>query len=149
MTQAPPDLFRIGVLLLLTIALLALCIIDLEFRRLPNSLVLFVAGLTAGLAWIDQSPPLEIALAVIIALALGLALRLLGQVVHKKPGMGWGDIKLAMALAVALTAESVPVFCLSFGGVALVLAAWFGWLKGERHIPLGPALCAGAYAAFL
>ena len=112
-------------------------------------MVLFVAGLTAGLAWIDQSPPLEIAAAIIIALALGLALRMLGQLVHKKPGMGWGDIKLAMALAIALTAESVPLFCLSFASIALVLAAWFGWRKGERHIPLGPALCAGAYVAFL
>ena len=142
-------LTRIALLWGLVVALLALSVIDLEARRLPNGLVLFVFALGSVLAWLDQRAIGDALTGMAAVLLFGIVLRVLGQVVEKKPGLGWGDIKLAVAIAVAVPLGAAPVFLAVGGGVALILAAWFGWKHGQRHIPLGPALCSGALAAFL
>lgn len=145
----PAAVERIVLLWGLAVVFLALTVIDLEFRRLPNGLILFAFGLTGLLAWRDGREFGAVLLAIGIALSIGVGLRVIGLVIDKKPGLGWGDIKLAMAVSVALPLDALPVF-LSVGGVtALLLAAWFGWAQRQMHIPCGPALCAGAFAAFL
>lgn len=147
--QDPLELDRIILLWVLTVLLLALSVIDLEFRRLPNSLVLVLAGMASVLAWLDQRAIIQIGIAIAVVLAIGLCLRVLGQFFEKKPGLGWGDIKLGMTLAIPIPMAQFPMFLAVFGSITLVLAVWFGLGKGQRHLPLGPALCAGAFAAFL
>ncbi|NKB45864.1 MAG: prepilin peptidase [Alphaproteobacteria bacterium] len=145
----PQSMTRIAVLWGLVVVLLALSVIDLEVRRLPNGLVLFVFILASALAWLNQRAIGDVVTGMAAVLIFGIFLRVLGQIVEKKPGLGWGDIKLAVAIAIAVPLGAAPVFLAVGGAVALFLAAWFGWKHGLRHIPLGPALCAGALAAFL
>lgn len=147
--QAHLELDRLILLWVLTVLLLALSVIDLEFRRLPNGLVLVLAALSMVLAWLDQRALIEVVIAVAVVLATGLCLRVLGQILEKKPGLGWGDIKLGMALAITLPLVHLPIFLIVCGSITVVLAVWFGLREGVRHFPLGPALCAGAFAAVL
>ncbi len=140
---------RILVLWGLAIGLLSLTVTDFEFQRLPNGLVLFVFGLSWALAWLDGRTPADVGLSIILAVATGVALRVLGQIVEKKPGLGWGDIKLLVAVSVALSLETLPYFLIITAAVSLVLAAWYVWRRGETQIPFGPALCVGAFATFL
>ncbi|MBT4738772.1 MAG: prepilin peptidase [Rhodospirillaceae bacterium] len=149
LVASPFEPIRVALLCGLVVALLALSVIDLEFRRLPNGLVLFVFALCSVLTWLDQRAIVDVATGMVAVLVFGIFLRVLGQFVEKKPGLGWGDIKLATAISVALPLSTAPVFLTVGGVVALILAAWFGWRHRQRHIPLGPALCAGAFAAFL
>jgi leader peptidase (prepilin peptidase) / N-methyltransferase len=147
--QTPIEIDRIIVLWVLTVLLLALSVIDLEFRRLPNGLVLVLAGVASVLSWLDQREITQIGIAIAVVFAIGVCLRGLGQLFENKPGLGWGDIKLGMALAIPMPMAHIPMFLTVFGSVTLVLAVWFGLGKKQRHFPLGPALCAGAFAAFL
>jgi len=98
----------------------ALAFVDLEVRRLPNSLTypsypVAVALLGAAAATLDDGEPLTRALLGMVAL---YAFYLLLLLIHPA-GMGWGDVKLA--------------------GVLGLYLGWLGW----------SAVAVGAYAAFL
>lgn len=149
LAASPFELTRIVLLWGLAVALLALSVIDLEFRRLPNGLVFVVFALCCVLAGLNQRAIVDVVLGMAAVLGFGIFLRVLGQLVEKKPGLGWGDIKLATALSVAVPIGAAPIFFITGGGVTLILAVWFGWKRGQRHFPLGPALCVGAFASFL
>lgn len=113
--------------------------IDVRDRRLPNALTvpLMVVGAAAGVV----SAILGDWLGPVVALGVGglmLVLALTG-------GMGMGDVKLAVALALAVSpfAWWLPAAGLmaSFvlGGIAGVVAL----VAGHRTLPFGPWLLAG------
>lgn len=145
----PDDVFRVAVLWLLTIALLALTVIDLEFRRLPNGLVLMVLMLSGVMAWIDQRPAQEMVMACGITLSIGLFLRLIGRFLSRGPGLGWGDIKLALAISLNFTSHNLSIFLTVTGVCAACLIVWSLLKQVKPGVPLGPALCAGAFAALV
>lgn len=140
---------RLIALWLLTVPLLSLAVIDLEFRRLPNGLVLTVLVVSGLLAWIDHRPALDMALASGLALGIGVALRYIGRAFSSGVGLGWGDIKLTVALALNITLANLPVFLAVTGIFAAGLAVWLYASRKEVSVPLGPALCAGAFAALV
>ena len=140
---------RVLVMWGLAIGLLSLTVTDFEFHRLPNGLVLFVFGLCCALAWLDGRSLTDVGVSIILAVVVGIGLRVLGQGVEKKPGLGWGDIKLLAALSVPLSLETVPYFLIVTAAVSLALAAWYVLRRAQTQIPFGPALCAGAFVVFL
>lgn len=140
---------RVLVMWGLAIGLLSLTVTDFEFHRLPNGLVLFVFGLCCALAWLDGRSLLDVGVSVILAGVIGIGLRMLGRIIEKKPGLGWGDVKLLAALSVPLSLETVPYFLIVTAAVSLALAAWYVLRRSETQIPFGPALCAGAFIVFL
>lgn len=143
------DPLRVIVLWVLTVSLLSLAVIDLEFRRLPNGLVTAVLVLSGLLAWIDQRPAEEMAFACGIAFGAGIILRFIGGFLSSGVGLGWGDIKLTVALALNVTLDNVAVFLAVTGIFAAGLAVWLYVRRTEAGVPLGPALCAGAFAALV
>jgi leader peptidase (prepilin peptidase)/N-methyltransferase len=149
MAADPSNGARLFVMWGLVIGLLSLTVTDFEFQRLPNGLVLFVFGLCCALAWLDGRSFSDAGVSIIKPIVTGIALRLFGRIVEKKPGLGWGDIKLLAALSVALSIETVPYFLIVTAAVSLALAAWYVLRRAQTQIPFGPALCAGAVAAFL
>ena len=149
LTALPEEPVRAGVTWIMAVLLLSLTVIDLEAERLPNSLVLWVAGIGLVLVWLgNRSFPDAIALCLAVFLA-AITLRFLGQAVAGKPGVGWGDIKLGTALALAIPADSAAVFLGVSGLIAVVSALELGWRRHREVIPVGPALCAGVFAVLL
>ncbi len=138
--------------------LVAMAVIDLDCRRLPNPLtaalaLLGVAGLAltlAGLATPDSRLPLPLD-ALLGALAGGGLLwgfAWLGWLLFKREGMGAGDVKLMAALGLLLGWQSVllAIFLASLGGSVAGLAL------RRRHgaeLAFGPWLALGAWLAFL
>lgn len=132
----------------------ALAVIDLDTRRLPNAIVLpsypvLAVLLTGSALWQRDWWPL--ARAGIGALAL-LGFYLLLVLAYPK-GMGWGDVKLAGLLGAALgylswAALIIGAFAGFFlgavAGIALILAR-----GGTRKtaVPFGPFMIAGALLA--
>lgn len=146
-------LLRLCLMWLLTICLLSLAIVDFEAQKLPNGLVLFVFALCSGLAWVDGRSVLEAGVMAASATLIAMALRWLGRVLSGQNGLGWGDVKLAAAVAVALKPDDLPLFLAVLGAFALALAAItavrLGWAQAKTGIPFGPALCAGAFAVLI
>ena len=133
---------------------IALALIDLDLRKLPNAIVLpsypvLALLLTASAAWQDDWWPL--ARAGLGAAALFGSFMLLALLVPS--GMGWGDVKLAGVLGGMLAYLSWSA--LQFGAFsgfllgAIVGVAMMATGRGGRKtaLPFGPFMIAGALLA--
>lgn len=126
--------------------LLALSLIDLEHKILPNrivypSLVAFPAYLVvARLA----GAPLDLLDAVVGFLAYG-GVMLLVAIVSPR-GMGMGDVKLAAVMGLFLGRSVAPALLIGFATgalVGLVLIARRGASARKQAVPFGPFLALG------
>lgn len=129
----------------------ALAVIDVDVRRLPDAIVLpsypALAGLlTFAAVWQDDGPAL-------IRAAAGAALLLLGYaaIAFTTPAaMGFGDVKLAGLIGGVLAYLSWPVLVVgAFAGFFLGAAygvALIAIRRGTRKtaVPFGPFMLAGA-----
>jgi leader peptidase (prepilin peptidase)/N-methyltransferase len=122
-------------------ALLAVSVVDVRERRIPNRIVLPAAAVVLALRTAAHPSP-EWVLA-----ALAAAAFLFVPAVAVPGGLGMGDVKLAFLLGSMLGRDVLAALV-----VGLVLAAVPSLvlvLRGRRRetIPLGPFLSAGGAAA--
>lgn len=139
------------VLLYLAAAGLALALIDLDVRRLPDAIVLPAYPVTAALLGLAAVLEHDGA-AALRALAGGLLLYGLyfALAVARPGGMGFGDVKLAGVLGAVLgyagwSALAVGAFsAFVLGGLVGVALVASGVLRRRGHLPFGPFMLAGA-----
>jgi leader peptidase (prepilin peptidase)/N-methyltransferase len=131
---------------------IALTMIDLELRRLPNAIVLPsypIAAALLALAAFAQGHPIRLLHAAIGAVALYVFYFLLMLVYSK--GMGFGDVKLAGVLGLYLGwygwKYAVVGAFLAFviGGVVGIVLMVVGRAGRKSLIPFGPFMVAGAW----
>jgi leader peptidase (prepilin peptidase)/N-methyltransferase len=141
--------------LFLAPVLVALCVIDLRERRLPDRIVLpsvavaFV--LLAGAALLDGAPRLigTAVLGAVIFAGVLFALHLASP-----SGMGFGDVKLGLLLGLYLGSVrlSLVVWGLLLGslvGVVMAVPVALRTRNRSAGIPFGPALAAGTVVALV
>ena len=136
----------------LAFVLLCIAVIDWETMMIPDSLI--ILALISGLVWLLLAPaaPLwrDAFFGVLAGVSFLLFLNLLAWIVVKKPGFGFGDVKLMAVAGLFLGWQGLPVvffFAFVSGGIyatALLLAG-----KAERgsYLPFGPFLCGGVLVA--
>ncbi len=125
-----------------------LAAIDLEFRLVPNRIVL-PATAAVLLAAVVLAP--DRALERLLA-AIGAAAFLLLAALVRPGELGMGDVKLALLLGAALGAAVVTALMVGFGAVAVVGLALMlrsGRAALKARLPLVPFLALGAVVAFL
>jgi leader peptidase (prepilin peptidase) / N-methyltransferase len=126
------------------LALVTVSATDLEYRLIPNRIVLPAAGvvLVAQTA-VHPSPEWAIAAAAACAFLLAAALAY-------PAGMGMGDVKLALLLG-AMLGRTVPVALFVGMAAALVPGVYFLARYGSRGrkmgVPLAPFLAVGSLVA--
>lgn len=125
-----------------------LAAIDLEFRLVPNRIVLpATAVVLLAVSAFDPGLAVEHVLAALGAGGLLLVAALL------RPGdLGVGDVKLAVLIGAVLGSSVLTAFVIGFGAVALVgvaLIARTGRSALRRHLPLAPFLALGAIVTIL
>jgi leader peptidase (prepilin peptidase)/N-methyltransferase len=131
--------------LVVLVAGLPLGAIDLAVHRLPDVIVLPATALAALGAWSPR------ALAGGALLATGYAV----LAVLPRSGLGFGDVKLAGLLGVALAALGWPplvwgtVLAFAFGGVVALALLVTRRATRDTHLPFGPSMLAGALLAAL
>jgi leader peptidase (prepilin peptidase)/N-methyltransferase len=137
--------------------LLALTLIDLDHKLLPDSLTmpLLWAGLLVNLPFNGGGLFAPLTASVIGAVAGYLALwsvYKLFKLITGKEGMGYGDFKLLAAIGAWLGWQLLPVVILlsavvgSVVGIALIV---FGGRSSQSAIPFGPYLAAAGFIALL
>lgn len=139
------------VLLYLAAVGLALALIDLDVRRLPDAIVLPAYPVTAALLGLAAVVEHDGA-AALRALAGGLLLYGLyfALAVARPGGMGFGDVKLAGVLGAVLgyagwSALAVGAFsAFVLGGLVGVALVASGVLRRRGHLPFGPFMLVGA-----
>jgi leader peptidase (prepilin peptidase)/N-methyltransferase len=133
--------------------LLALTLIDLDHKLLPDSLTLPLlwAGLLVNVPGLFATLPSSVLGAAAGYLALWSVYKLF-KLVTGKEGMGYGDFKLLAALGAWLGWQLLPVVILlsavvgSVVGIALIA---FGGRSSQTAIPFGPYLAAAGFIALL
>jgi leader peptidase (prepilin peptidase) / N-methyltransferase len=128
--------------------LVALTIVDIRTRRLPDRIVL-PAALIVLAAHIAVAP--DRALEWIVA-AVGASGVLFLLALIYPDGLGMGDVKLALLLGAALGWSVVGAIAIGFMAAALaglLLIARRGWSARKSTIPLGPFLALGSVAVLL
>jgi leader peptidase (prepilin peptidase) / N-methyltransferase len=126
--------------------LVALAIIDIRTRRVPNKIVLPAAALVL-LAQIAIAPDrwFEWTLASLGAFGFFFVIARLNP-----SGLGMGDVKLALLLGAALGWAVVAALVIGFvaaAGAGLVMLARYGWAGRKATIPLAPFLAVGGIVA--
>jgi leader peptidase (prepilin peptidase)/N-methyltransferase len=136
--------------------LVALALIDIEHKRLPNVLTLpsYAAGivLLGAAALLDGEP--EAVLRALLGMAVLWGVYALLRLAHPK-GMGYGDVKLAGVLGLYLAYLGWRTWfagwLLGFllGGVFGVVAILVGRAGRKTKVPFGPFMIVGAFVAIL
>jgi leader peptidase (prepilin peptidase)/N-methyltransferase len=133
--------------------LLALTLIDLDHKLLPDSLTLPLlwAGLLVNVGELFAPLSASVIGAAAGYLALWSVYKLF-KLVTGKEGMGYGDFKLLAAIGAWLGWQLLPVVILlsaligSVVGIALIV---FGGRSSQTAIPFGPYLAAAGFIALL
>lgn len=148
------DPWRLALLAPFAAILLALTLIDLEHRRLPNAIVypsVIVAAIYILIAR-ALGGGLDPAGAAVGLVLYGGTLLLIALV--SRGGMGVGDVKLAGLIGLVVGAVDLPSVGVAagaaflFGGVAGIVALLRG-ADRRSALPFGPMLAAGALVAVL
>jgi leader peptidase (prepilin peptidase) / N-methyltransferase len=142
-----------GILALFFAVMLAVSIIDLEHRIIPNRIVLPAIPAFAVLlvAAVLTGVDLSLAGAALGLLAYGGGIFLVFLVVPG--GMGFGDVKLALLMGLVLGALGLryvavgAALAILLGGVGAFAAILFAGAGRKTKIPFGPYLAAGAVLA--
>jgi leader peptidase (prepilin peptidase)/N-methyltransferase len=133
--------------------LLALTLIDLDHKLLPDSLTLPLlwAGLLVNVPGLFTTLSSSVLGAAAGYLALWSVYKLF-KLITGKEGMGYGDFKLLAAIGAWLGWQLLPVVILlsavvgSIVGISLIA---FGGRSSQTAIPFGPYLAAAGFIALL
>lgn len=143
------DPLRLVLVLAATPVAVALAVIDIEHRRLPNSLLAILAGLVFTIRFRADGDLLMAAVTATIVFMAAVALDLAGRRLFKQ-GLGMGDAK-----AMAIIALAFPPLALSIvlcgAGVLGVLTGLF-WRRDPtkpRDFPFGPGLLAALWCGLV
>lgn len=146
---------RLPAYLIFVTLLVALSLIDLEVRRLPNRIL--APGAAAGLVLLGVAAVVAGQSNILtrgLVGALAYSVPMLALAIAVPAGMGMGDVKFAAYLGLHLgSIDLLHVVVGSFSGfflgaVAGLVAVAVGKKGRKETIPFGPAMATGALVAF-
>jgi leader peptidase (prepilin peptidase)/N-methyltransferase len=122
-------------------ALLAIAVVDVRERRVPNRIVLPAAALVLALHTIGDTTP-EWALAALAAYAF-----LLLPAVIYPAGLGMGDVKLMLLLGAMLGRDTLAALFVGLVAAAVPSLALLALGRRGTTLPLAPFLALGGLVA--
>lgn len=150
------ELITFGLWLIACVLLVILFAYDLKWFLLPNYVVFPLMGvgvLMALTALLTAPNALEAILSLGISVGILSGLYLLLWLVSKGAWVGFGDVKLGLALALLLGQWQLAFLALFLANIIGCLIVLPGMLSGKitrkTHVPFGPLLIAGAIIAML
>ncbi len=142
-----------GAALLLTWALIALSMIDVDHQLLPDAITLPLLWLGLALSLFPVFADMRSSLIGAIAGYLSLwTVYQLFKLVTGKEGMGFGDFKLLAALGAWMGWQALPVIVLLSSAVGALLGGAMIAIQGRdraQPIPFGPYLAIAGWIALL
>jgi leader peptidase (prepilin peptidase) / N-methyltransferase len=128
--------------------LVILAAIDIQYRVIPNKIVLPAAAavLVLQVAFYPDNAGEW------VGASFGAALFLFLPLLVFPAGLGMGDVKLALLLGAMLGRDVIPALLvgfLSLWPVAIYLISVHGWEARKEKVPLGPSLAFGGILVLL
>lgn len=150
------EIIMLGLWLIACVLLVILFAYDLKWFLLPNYVVFPLVGVGAlmaliGLFTAPSAPEAILSLAISVGILSGLYLLL--WLVSKGAWIGFGDVKLGLALALLLGQWQLAFLALFLANIIGCLIVLPGMLSGKitrkTRVPFGPLLIAGAIITML
>lgn len=138
------------ILQFLSVCLMIMIIVDLEFKIIPDRLQ-FVMALIAIFYWYFVSPLTitEVLSAIGVVLAMSLGLRALFSWWKKREALGLGDVKFFVIVAIFLGLMPIPFFFFMSGIIGLVFGMIWRTIKKDVEFPFGPAIAISLFINLL
>jgi leader peptidase (prepilin peptidase)/N-methyltransferase len=142
-----PSIWQAGAGLFFIYLLTVITAIDMEFRIIPNSLI--IVGLAAGAVFQITLKLMSwwgFILGGIMGFGFLVVTALLGKLLFRKESLGIGDIKLGLLLGIFLGDHNIVVCLLTAFVSALVISGGLKLLKGDKlagEISFAPYLMIG------
>ena len=133
------DPIKLALSLLMTATMVALAVIDLEHRRLPNGFIAFLAVLALAWRWEVDGKLLIGAITAVGIAAVCLLINAGLGAISPRATLGMGDAKLLAVGGLALA----PGLTLLFVGLAGVIGVVFALMRTKQRsepFPFGPAI---------
>jgi prepilin signal peptidase PulO-like enzyme (type II secretory pathway) len=134
------DLRHLLLLLAMTPVMVALAVIDLEHRRLPNSLVAVLALLAAAWRFSGDRDLVTAAVAAAVVFVIGIGLDLIARRFFGGPGLGMGDTKLFALAGFALPVGPFLLFIWAAGVFGVFLGLLWRRRSDSPLFPFSPAI---------
>jgi prepilin signal peptidase PulO-like enzyme (type II secretory pathway) len=138
------------------VGLITLAVYDLKWFLLPNPIVFSLIGLgviNSALVLAHDSFSLKTAIGIVTACGFLSGLYYLIYIGSRHQWVGFGDVKLGLALALLLADWQLAALALflanAIGTVIFLPLMLGGKIKRQAHIPFGPFLIAGWFFAGL
>ncbi len=141
------DLAHMVIFAAMTVAMMALAVIDLEQQRLPNGFVLALAILALAWRWTGDRDMSQGLVAAAAVFAVGVMMNAGFQAITGRIGLGLGDTKLLAAAALALPLGPLLLFLAVAGGLGVVFGVFWRWRTAGAQFPFGPAILAAYWLA--
>ena len=143
------DPLRLGLMLAITATMVALAVLDLEHRKLPNSLLLVLALLALAWRWHSDRALLTAVAEASVVFTVAVLLNAGFRLVAGRSGLGMGDAKLLTAVAFALPPGPLLFFLAMAGIAGLALGLFWRGRTKAGDFPFGPAVAASAWSSLL
>lgn len=131
----------------LTLLLIAISFIDLEFKLILNKLTLLGLVLGSVLSLLLNNLTVkDVFFGFIVGGGVLFFVAILGNIVFRKESMGMGDIKMAAMIGVFLGAKGVGLslfFAFVFAALICGIGMLFKRLRMQSYIPFGPFIALG------
>jgi prepilin signal peptidase PulO-like enzyme (type II secretory pathway) len=124
----------------LSVALLLMLVIDLEFKIIPDSLQIFFILLGILYRYSGNLNLLEGLAAAALLSGGSFLLRAIFWRVRKREGLGLGDVKFFFAAGIWLGFMPIPAFLLLSGSLGILLAVLWQKFFQQDEFPFAPAL---------
>lgn len=144
------ELFRFVVWLVAGVGLAMLFVYDMKWYLLPNVMTFPLIGLglvySATVIVVGKFAP-SVIMSIVLSCAILSGLYYVIYVFSKRQWVGFGDVKLGLALALLLANWQLAVLTLFlanlFGTIIFMPALVLGKMKRQTRIPFGPLLISG------
>lgn len=130
---------------LLASQIVALCIIDLEHRIIPDPLQwgMGATGFTYSLGGFIH--PADALVGAAVSCFCGIALQKGYYVIKKQHGLGTGDVKFMLVAGIWLGVSPLPPFFFYAGVYGVISALLWRLVSKDRYFPFGPALAVSLF----
>lgn len=141
------DLTHVALLAAMTVAMVALAVVDLEWQRLPNGFLLILGALSLAWRWAGDRDLLLGVVAAAVVFAVGVMLNAGYKAVTGRAGLGLGDTKLLAVAALALPVGPLLLFLMSAGVLGFGFGLLWLWRRATAQFPFGPAILAAYWGS--
>ena len=143
------DAVHLALALIMTVVMIALAVVDLEQRRLPNTFLVTLLALSLAWRWYGDRDVFSGAITAAAGFAIAVMLNAGFRNITGRNGLGMGDAKLLAIAPLALPLGPALLFLTASGLLGMGWGLVWRARSRAKEFPFGPAILASYWVALV